>query len=256
MKLHFRAVGAGPPVVILHGLLGSLDNWVPFAQRLASQFHVHLLDLRNHGQSPHASEFNYEVMAEDVHEYLICHRIAGAHLLGHSMGGKVAMRFAQLHPEEVRRLVVVDMSPREFPPRFAPVLEAMLAIQPGTRQRREEIDQLLQGAIPDKILRQFLLKNLGRDEAGRLSWKPNVRAIHINYASIRSALPTKTKFAGPTLFVRGELSDYIRDEDFVAIQNLFPDAQFATIPDAGHWVHADALDQCTEVVRQFLLVET
>ena len=256
MKLHFRAIGAGPPLVILHGLLGSLDNWVPVAQSLAVHFHVQVLDLRNHGHSPHAVEFDYDVMAEDVRHFLRDRALKATHLLGHSMGAKIAMRFAQVHPDLVSRLVVVDMSPREYPARFDTLLDAMHALDVGRFQKREEVDVVLKGAVPDKSVRQFLLKNLGRDNTGRLFWKPNLPAIRANYSKVRSALPVNASFAGPTLFVRGELSDYVRNEDLPAIHALFPNATIETIAGAGHWVHADAPAIFTEVVSEFLLAKT
>lgn len=256
MKLHFRAFGGGPPLVILHGLLGSLDNWVPVAQKLAAHFHVFLPDLRNHGHSPHADDFGYEVMAEDVRGFLRERGIHATHLLGHSMGAKVAMGFAQLHPVAVRQLVVVDMSPREYPPRFDALLDAMHTLDVGAFQRRAEVDLILKETVPDKTMRQFLLKNLGRDGAGRLFWKPNLASLRTNYGKVRSALPVAAGFNGPTLFVRGELSDYVHDEDLPAIKALFPRTILETILAAGHWVHADAPGQFTEVVTQFLLRET
>jgi esterase len=256
MKLHFRAFGHGPPLIILHGLLGSLDNWVPVAQKLAAHSHVHLLDLRNHGHSPHAPEFDYDVMAEDVRHFLNDHGIAMTHLLGHSMGAKVAMRFAQLHSGAVKKLVVVDMSPREYPPRFDTLLDAMHALDVGGFRRREEVGVFLQETVPDRTVRQFLLKNLGRDGAGRLFWKPNLAFIRANYANLRGALPLTPGFDGPTLFVRGELSDYVRDVDLPAIKNLFPHAVVETISGAGHWVHADSPESLAETVSEFFLRKT
>ena len=256
MKLHFRALGDGPPLVILHGLLGSLDNWVPIAQQLAVHFKVLLPDLRNHGRSPHAEDSHYEAMADDIRRLLNDLDIRAAHLLGHSMGAKVAMRFAQLHAQAVQRLVVVDMSPREYAPRFDVLLDAMHAIDLSRFQRRDEVDAILTGAIPDKSVRQFLLKNLGRDGAGRLFWKPNLASLRANYGNLRAALPTDDRFRGPTLFMRGESSDYVRDEDLPAIRTLFPGALLETIPGAGHWVHADAPGRFTEVVTRFLLAKS
>jgi esterase len=255
MKLHFRIFGQGPPLVILHGLLGSLDNWVTCAQKLAAHFQVVLLDLRNHGRSPHAEAFSYDVMAEDVLRFLNDQRLAAAHLLGHSMGAKVAMRFAQLHPDAVRKLVVVDMSPREYAPRYDTLLDAMHALDLSAFQRRDEVDRALSAAVADKTVRQFLLKNLGRDGAGRLFWKPNLAVIRANYGDVRGTLPSAPGVDRPTLFVRGGESDYIRDDDLPLIYALFPRATVETIGDAGHWVHVDRPDRLTEVVTEFLLRE-
>lgn len=255
MKLNFRIVGAGPPLVILHGLLGSLDNWVPHAQMLSTQFKVFLLDLRNHGHSPHADEFNYEAMVADLVEFLQDQKISRTHLLGHSMGGKVAMRFTQLHPGATHKLVVADMSPREYPPRYAAILEAMHSLDLTQFQQRAEVDAVLVTAAPDKNIRQFLLKNIGRDGAGKMCWKPNVPAIRANYHQVRSALPIEPSFAGPTLFVRGGKSDYIRDADVPRIQEMFPAARLETIATAGHWVHAEAPEEFLRIVTSFLSPE-
>jgi esterase len=256
MKLHFRALGDGPPLVILHGLLGSLDNWVPVAQKLAAHFQVLLPDLRNHGHSPHSEEFSYEVMAEDVRQFLVQRGIAAAHLLGHSMGAKVAMRFAQLHPTAVRRLVVVDMSPRAYPARHDTLLDAMHALDLGQFHRRDEVDAALREAVADRAVRQLVVKNLGRDGAGRLVWKPNVTSLRANYGNVRDELPGTVRYDGPALFIRGEKSDYILDDDRGLILELFPRAAVEMVAGAGHWVHADAPDRLAEVVAQFLLGET
>lgn len=256
MKLHHRTLGHGPPLVILHGLLGSLDNWMPLAQVFAAQFQVYLLDLRNHGQSPHAPEFDYEVMAWDLASFLDEHALATTHLLGHSMGGKSAMRFAQLHPGRVSRLVVVDIAPRDYPAQFASLLDALLGLELGQFHRREEVDVALAPAIPARVMRQFLLKNLGRDPSGRFYWKPNLVSIRAHYAHVRAALPAEASFAGPTLFVRGERSDYVRAEDLPRIRAMFPSATVETIPGAGHWVNADAPGLLARAVLEFLSAKT
>jgi len=256
MKLHYRVFGGGPPLVILHGLLGSLDNWVPLAQRFAANFQVFLLDLRNHGRSPHSTDTSYELMAEDVCQFLREHKLPAVHLLGHSMGAKVAMRFAQLHPAAVVRLIVVDMSPREYPARHDTLLDAMHALDLGKYQRRDQIDHELAVAVPNRSVRQFVLKNLGRDEAGRLIWKPNIASLRSSYGQLRANLPASTAFDVPALFVRGDKSDYVLDDDLPLIRGLFPHVTFATIEPAGHWVHADAPDEFCQLVAEFLSGET
>jgi esterase len=251
MKLHHQIVGTGPPLLILHGLLGALDNWMPQAQRLAADFQVFLLDLRNHGRSPHAAEFNYEVMAADVFEFIRDHHLGPVNLLGHSLGGKVAMRFAQLHPSSVANLVVVDMAPREYPPRYDGVLAAMHALDLGAFHHRAEVDAALAAVAAEKSLRQFLLKNVGRTATGALRWKPNLAAILANYENIRRALPRHQIFAGRTLLVRGGKSDYLRAADFDLIRQIFPQAELQTIIGAGHWIHADAPEEFLRLVREF-----
>jgi esterase len=256
MKLHHRIVGAGPPLLILHGLLGSLDNWMPHAQQLSTRFQVALLDLRNHGHSPHSDEFTYDLMAADVAEFIHDQNLGPVHLIGHSMGGKVAMRFAQLHPELLLKLIVVDMSPREYAPRYAEILDTMHALDLHQFQQRNEVETALLPTVPDKNIRQFLLKNLGRDDTGRLRWKPNVAALRANYHFIRSAVPPEIQFGGPTLFVRGGKSDYIRDEDVTLIRQMFPQVKLETIATAGHWVHAEAPEDFIQIITDFLLAKT
>jgi len=252
MKLNYRTLGVGHPLIILHGLLGSLDNWVPVARRLAARFQIFLPDLRNHGQSPHAPDFDYDLMAEDVHEFLGDHDMVEAHVLGHSMGGKVAMRFAQLHPGAVSKLVVVDISPRGYPPRFHTVMDAMLALELTGFHRRDEVDQSLAAAVPNRIARQFLVKNLGRNGAGRLFWKPNLATIRANYEKVRAALPVAATVACPTLFLRGGDSDYIQNEDRRLIHEMFSQATIKTIPGASHWVQADQPEEVAASVTEFL----
>jgi len=256
MKLNHHVVGDGPPLLILHGLLGSLDNWMPHAQQLAARFQVFLLDLRNHGRSPHDVEFNYDVMAADVAEFIRDQNLGPVSLIGHSMGGKVAMRFAQLHPGLTQKLIAVDMSPREYAPRYAEILDAMHALDLHQFQQRNEVEAALLTTAPDKNIRQFLLKNLGRDEAGRLRWKPNVAALRANYQTLRLALPATPNFIGPTLFIRGGKSDYIRDEDVTLIRQMFPQVKLETITTAGHWVHAEAPEEFLRLVTYFLAPET
>lgn len=252
MKLNHFSVGQGPPLIILHGLLGSLDNWVPHAQLLAARFHVHLLDLRNHGRSPHAAEFTHEVMATDVAEFVRAQNLDRVHLLGHSLGGKVAMRLAQVYPALIHRLVVVDMSPREYAPRYGEILATMAALDLSRFQQRNEIDAALLSVAPEKSIRQFLLKNIGRDATGGMIWKPNLPELCANYSNVRAALPNSPVFHGPTLFIRGGRSDYIAAADLAAIPQIFPQAEFATIATAGHWVHAEAPEEFLRHVTEFL----
>lgn len=252
MKLHFHDCGSGEPVILLHGLLGSHHNWLPQAEKLSGKFHVFALDHRNHGQSPHADEFNYDAMAADVLEFIGEQKISRVRIIGHSMGGKVAMRLAQVHPDTVESIVVADMSVHEYPPRYAAMLDAMLALDLRRFQQRNEVDIALEPVVASKTMRQFLIKNLGRDAAGNLFWKPNLRAIRQNYDRIRSALPAGNPFPGQALFIRGAKSDYVRATDLELIRATFPRAELETIDDAGHWVHAEAPEKFNELVSVFL----
>ena len=251
MKLNFHESGQGEPLILLHGLLGSHHNWMPLADKFAAHFRVFALDHRNHGASPHADDFDYDVMVADVLEFMDGQKISRAHFIGHSMGGKAAMRLAQLHPTVVERLVVADMSVHEYPPRYAALLDAMLALDLSRFSQRNEVDAALEPVVPSKTMRQFLLKNVGRDAAGALFWKPNLTSIRKNYDRIRGALPVAGQFGGPVLFIRGAKSDYVRVSDLDLIRATFPRAELMTIEDAGHWVHSEAPALFYELVSKF-----
>jgi len=252
MKLHFQEFGEGFPLIILHGLFGSLDNWVPMCRRLAAHFHVFAVDLRNHGRSPHADEFNYLAMAEDLREFIESQNLGVANWLGHSMGGKAAMQFALLYPDSTARLVVVDIAAKASPPAHLDLFDAMLALNLADFRERHEIERALTASISESATRQFLLKNVGRDAGGGFRWKMNLPAIHRNYARLLEPIESTCTFPGPTLFIRGDRSNYLTESDLIAARRLFPAAQMTTVPGAGHWVHADQPDRLLEVVVQFL----
>lgn len=256
MELHFKRTGNGPALILLHGLLGSLDNLAPFAERASAHFTAYSVDQRNHGLSPHADEMSYESMAQDLAGLLDRHDLPTASVLGHSMGGKTAMQFALAHPERVTKLVVADTSPREHPPSQARVLEAMLALDPASLVTRTEAERELTKAIPDATTRRFLLKNLANDGAGGLRWKCNLRSLHENYPQLRAALRTARPHSKPALFIAGGNSDYLGEADMPLIKELFPRAELKTIARAGHWVHADAPVEFAEIVLEFLLRES
>lgn len=256
MKLHFRSLGGGPALILLHGLLGSLDNWLPLGRQFAERFTVLAVDQRNHGLSPHSDEFGYDLMAHDLHQFMHDQGLTTAHLLGHSMGGKTAMQFALLYPDQVEKLVVVDMAPRAYAPVHMEALAALQALDLETHQRREDFDDALAAQVPDAELRQFLLKNLKRDHDGTFHWKVNLPAIWDNYRHLNAALAVEGQFAKPALFLRGGDSDYVRETDFELIRRYFPIAELRTIPGAGHWVHADQPEQLLGSVLEFLTRDT
>lgn len=252
MQLHFKQLGHGGPLVILHGLFGSSDNFLAVAPKLAEHFHVFLLDLRNHGGSPHDAQMDYQVMAGDVAEFLDLQNLAAACVVGHSLGGKVAMQFALQHPERVRKLVVVDMAPREYQPAHDKTIAAMRALDLKTIQTRRQAEDALAAAVPSQTVRRFLLKNLGRQHDGGLFWKINLRGIAENYEKLGASLNSEKPFSRPALFVRGGKSDFIRDADWPGILKLFPQAKLETIPAARHWVHSDSPGEFVRVALQFL----
>jgi pimeloyl-ACP methyl ester carboxylesterase len=251
MQLYFREYGQhGKPLVIMHGLLGSSDNWHSLATRFAEQFHVYVLDLRNHGQSPHSDEMDYPLMAGDVAEFLAVQGLPDALILGHSMGGKVAMQLALTQPALVRKLLVADISPRGYTPLHNEIIAALAALDVSSYASRTEIEAVLAGPIPSLNLRRFVLKNLGRNAEGKFEWKINVTGLAENYANLRAPV-TGVPFAGPTLFIRGAKSEYIRATGEPSILELFPGATVKTIENAGHWLHADAPDEFVRLVREF-----
>ena len=238
--------------MILHGLLGSSDNWHSFGQRFGGHFHTFALDARNHGRSPHSDQFNYLVMADDVVEFMKQHGISSASLLGHSMGGKTAAYAALLHPELVDKLIVVDIAPRSYKAHHDQVLDGLTSLEVSAFQYRKDVDEALALKIPEIPVRQFLMKNLARHESGGFQWKMNLEVIEKNYARINEELPRDRQFHGPTLFIRGSKSGYILMDDLPGISRLFPKAELVTIKGAGHWVHADAPEDFTKTVLDFL----
>jgi len=253
MVLNFKSYGDGQAVIILHGLLGSLDNWQTHARRLSSEFKVYAVDLRNHGKSPHSDIHNYPVMAEDLLDFLDEHKIGKAHVIGHSMGGKAAMQFAISHPERVLKLMVVDISPRSYESGHDLIFKALSEIDLTKISKREEADAMLTEQIPEPAMRQFLLKNLDRTPEGLFAWKMNLQGLTKNYAKINIPIESDTAIKIPAMVIRGGKSGYVKDADLQSFRNIFPETQLLTIANSGHWVHADAPDEFYKEVRQFLL---
>ena len=252
MLLHHTELGAGEPLIVLHGLLGSHQNLLPVCRKFAERFHVFAVDQRNHGHSPHHSEMSYELMAADVVRFMDAHQLTSAHVLGHSMGGKTAMHLALHHPDRVNKLVVVDMSPRAYGPRFAKLLHALRQLHPERFTARAEADTALAASVPEESLRQFLLKNLAPKDGGGYRWRIGLENIAANYDHLRSAIHSALPFTGDALFLVGGKSDYVGDADREEIHRLFPSAHFTSIPGAGHWVHAEKPGEFAEACLRFL----
>jgi esterase len=252
LQLNFQRHGEGFPLIILHGLFGSSDNWQTVSRKLGETYQVFAVDQRNHGRSPHSDIFNYTVMADDLRDFMAAHQLPRAHILGHSMGGKTAMQFALRYPELVEKLIVVDMAPKSYPPAHLPIFAALNALDLNSYRDRNAIDAALAPAIPDTPTRQFLLKNLGRDDAGAFRWKLNLPAIERNYEPLNQAIAPGPTFNGPVLFIKGGRSNYLVEGDVALIHQLFPRSTIKTVPAAGHWVHADAPEQLIEFVLKFL----
>ena len=242
MKLFFRQFGQGQPVIILHGLFGLSDNWVSIGKRIAEKFAVYIPDQRNHGQTAHSATFSYPAMTDDLLEFIEEYNLLNPIVIGHSMGGKVAMNFALDHPSLLNQLVVIDISPGRYPARsiHSDIIKAMLAINLQMLTSRSQVELLLQNTLPDNRVRQFILKNLYYLAPKVLAWRPNLEAISNNLDQIFDGIPEGRQFNKPALFVKGGLSDYIKSADEVLIYEMFPQAIIKTIPSATHWVHADA----------------
>lgn len=253
MKLHYKELGAptAPPMVIMHGLFGTLDNWMTLGRALAEEFHVYLLDMRNHGHSPHAPEWDYFLMAEDLLEFLDDRGLEQVLLVGHSMGGKAAMQFAALHPERLRGMVVVDIAPRHYPPHHQQILGALGAVRLEGVQSRGEVEQQLAAHIADDGVRLFLLKNLYRKPEGGFGWRMNLPVIASRIEEVGKALLQRTPIEVPTLFVGGGASGYILPPDEADIAERFAHAQVVMLPGAGHWVHAERPRELLGLLREF-----
>jgi len=250
MKLFFRESGQGEPLIILHGLFGSSDNWYTHAKTFASHFKVYLVDQRNHGQSPHSDEFNYKALTLDLEEFMTEHAIEKPILLGHSMGGKTAMNFAVKNPDKLSKLIVVDIVPKYYPVHHDQILEGLESVDLKIVQSRTEADQLLSKYVPEPDVRQFLLKNLSRTESG-FEWKINIKGIGKNIEQIGEALEYPGTFSGPTLFIKGAKSNYYKSGDEVSIKTIFPQAEIKSI-DTGHWVQAEKPQEFAQMVLTFL----
>lgn len=252
MKLHCRKLGQGQPVLILHGLFGSSDNWNGIGKKLAEYFEVYLIDQRNHGRSPHSDGFNYQLMSDDLYEFVDDNFIEDAVVIGHSLGGKTAMTFALQHPEKVKRLIVVDISPRASQAFLNQILQGLMSIDLSVVKSRKAADEQLSLTIGDLNLRKFLLKNLYWKEKGVLDWRFNLEIINREIKTVDEGIDDEKKFDKPTLFIRGGKSDYILNSDFAMIKSIFPEAEIITIPNAGHWLHAEAPADFLDCVIKFL----
>lgn len=252
MRLHYKKTGDGPPVIILHGLFGMLDNWQTFARHLSEDYAVYTPDLRNHGRSPHSDIFSYEAIATDVHEFIMEHGLGPVTLMGHSLGGKTAMLSALAWPEMVSKLIVVDIAPRAYAPGHDRIVEALLQTDLTVSSSRGEIEAILAAGVGSTGIARFLMKNLARNAHGGLYWRMNLPVLARDYLNTTVAISAPYPYDGPALFVRGEYSTYILDEDLPEIRTLFPASGLVTIPGAGHWVHADAMQALLDVTRRFL----
>jgi esterase len=266
MELFYRKLGKGPPLIILHGLYGSSDNWLSIGKTLSEQFTVFLVDQRNHGQSPHNDFHDYPSMRDDLLEFMDSHALQKAILIGHSMGGKTAMFLAESHPERIETLIVIDIAPGPYlTEKQSPqvlshkeIMEGMLRLDFTLSTSREELDNQLAQSIDSPKIRSFLLKNITRSPGRGFQWRLNVPALYANLENVLGGLDTG-KYSGgeeiagfPVLFIRGQNSGYITDDDILVIQQIFPMARVTTLTDAGHWLHVEQPALLIKTILYFL----
>ena len=251
--LYSRIEGEGKPLLIIHGFLGMSDNWKSLGALYATEgFQTHMIDLRNHGKSFHSEDFSYDVMSQDILEYCQQHNLNKVSIIGHSMGGKVAMLFATTYPEMVDKLIVADIGPKYYAPHHDAIFAGLNAVDFSTKPSRTEVEEILLPFISDFGTRQFLMKNLYWVTPGQLDFRFNLPVFNKTMDVIGTALPGNALFENPTLFIRGENSNYILDADVPEIKKHFPDFQLITIPDVGHWLHAENPKLFFEETSRFL----
>lgn len=251
--LNFKVFGESDAVlIILHGLFGSLDNWQSIAQTLSKTHKVFIVDQRNHGKSPHYSEHSYSLMAHDLKEFMDQENIEKASLLGHSMGGKTVMQFAVDFPSMVEKLIVADIAPKYYAPHHQSILKALNAVDFNQHKTRKKVEEILRENLSDEGSIQFLLKGLTWDGQETLKWKFNLKTLQKDIENIGEELNGYAYFTNPTLFLKGDKSNYILDSDVDKIEEIFPLAKIKSVKDAGHWLHADNPKDFVAEVESFL----
>ncbi len=256
MELFFRKYGesGNQPMIILHGIFGISDNWVSYARRIAMEgFEVFVVDQRNHGQSPQSDNFNYLALTDDLFDFIDENEIEDPIIIGHSMGGKVAMRFALENPHLVYKLVVVDITLKAYGPRdnHRQIIEAMKSVNFDDVKNRGDVEAQLTTLIPDIRIRQFIMKNLHRKEKNEFEWRIYLEGLENSLDQMFDAIDTIIKFNKPTLFIKGGASDYILLEDFPQIRYNFPNAEIITVAGATHWVHVEAMERFYQLTMGF-----
>ena len=264
MKLFCRKYGYGPPLIILHGLFGSSDNWMTIAKNLGTYFTVYLPDQRNHGQSPHSNINDYNSMSSDLHELAVDLNLKKFFLAGHSMGGKTAISFALKWPEMINGLLIADISPFvnertriSAYKEHLDILEAMLSIDLSVVSSRKAVESILLEKISSAQTRGFILKNLQRTIDNKFVWKINSQALRSNLENIMEGIVLRGDLSQqitgfPVIFLKGEDSGYLPSDDYKDIQNIFPAAEFVTVPNAGHWIHTDRPDEVIRNIKRLL----
>lgn len=258
MQLNYKKYGEqGEPLLILHGLFGMLDNWATLGRKFSdtlstNHFKVYLIDQRNHGKSPHDATMDYELMANDIANFIQQQQLEKVNLIGHSMGGKVAMQLAFTHPQLIKKLLVADIAPKAYKGNHYEIFNAIESVDLTLINSRKDADKALENLLPNFGVRQFILKNLARNNKGEYYWKLAINNIKTNYESLIGGVDGS--FDGATLFIKGGKSNYISPEDWVTIQQKFSNAKLNEIEAAGHWLHAEKPLAFYEIVMKFLLL--
>lgn len=252
VKLNYKKLGSGQPLIILHGLFGSLDNWMTLAKKWSTEYEVWLLDQRNHGKSPHTDEHTYQHMAADLASFIKEHGIEQPIILGHSMGGKTAMEYALLEGSLVQKLVVVDIAPVSYKVHHWDIIEALASVDLSSVTSRKDAETQLKKSIDSFGIRQFLLKNLNRLADEHYEWKFNLPVLKETIKLISEYPCRDGVYHESSLFVKGSESAYIKDAYLASIKNKFPRSKIVSIQGAGHWVHAEAADELKSKVDAFL----
>jgi esterase len=254
--LHAKIYGqnqSGTPLLVFHGLFGMLDNWGTFGKEMEEFFPVHLIDLRNHGKSFHSTEMSHDVLAADILHYMEFHHLETVHLLGHSLGGKAVMQFAMNHPQKIEKLIVVDISPKAYPPHHQCIIKALESVNFDVVKSRGEVEEILSQYIPEKSVVFFLSKSLFWTENKKLEWRFNLKTLAEKYSEFVSNAIKFGVYTGETLFIAGAQSNYILPQDEFLIKQQFPNSSVVSIEKAGHWVHAENPTDFNKVVKDFLL---
>ncbi len=237
--LHSKILGKGQPFIILHGFLGMSDNWKTLGNKYAENYEVHLIDQRNHGRSFHSEEFSYQLMAQDLKNYITHYQLDNCILLGHSMGGKTAMQFALDFPEKIAKLIIADIAPKKYPSHHQYILKALSEVNFSTQKTRKEVEEILKKYIPENGVVQFLMKNVYRKSKEQLDYRFNLPVLIKKYNEVVTSYNTNKQFNKPTLFLKGSKSNYISPEDKILIAQNFSNATIEEISNAGHWLHAE-----------------
>jgi len=252
MKLFFREAGQGTPLIILHGLFGSSDNWYSLSKVFAANFRVFTIDQRNHGQSPHSADHDYKLLTEDLEEFINDQKLDKPIILGHSMGGKTAMNFAIKNPDKTGRLIVVDIMPKSYPLHHDHILLGMKSLDLTNLQSRGDAEKILAEKIPKVDERQFIMKNLSRDEQQKFEWKINLEALDANIEKMGESIQYEGQYTGPTLFIKGAKSKYYASGDEATVAKYFPNTKWVTL-DTGHWVQAENPKDFAKAVLEWVM---